>query len=702
MIQKLRNPYWMKWGLWVVLGLTIPAFVLFYGFGDVGGPSPGMQAGSLLTVHTDRGRVEFGPRELDGARREAASYYTNVYAAYTGIPAFQLRQIQDQLRGAMRPPDVVDFAVAQVALQDRLDRQGVRVTDGQVRQYLREAGITRQELEGILRANRMTEHEYASIIRRQLRTDMAAQTVQRVARTSLLELWQEYLLAREKLTFDYVRLPVRVDGEMELDEEELQARYDRMVEERDSSVIERQKYVYDYVKIDVPRASPEEPTEEELREAWEAAPDDDAQLQQEGGIEVRHVLVALGPAMEEEEREAARERAEEARRRIVEDGEDFAEVANEMSEDTRNLDFSDVEIVEGEDPEPRLRGGLLPTKLEGDEIDAWGEDWIRYINEADEGEVSPVIETPQGYSVVKVESRTEAGKRPFDDVRSILRNRMMSERRRAAQDEREERLADARRRLSAAVAAQTTLEGVAGEVDSEVRTTEPILPDRTNIPEIGNLSNEREALRLLISEGDQTGLLQTNDGQPVVMRLAEIRPERVLEFDEVRSTVENTLRREKTREAVLARAETIRERVQEGEDFTAIAEELDLEISSIESSPREDIPERLTAFASLHEDLLRVAQGDVVISRGGVGDFVSEFLVAHIHEVEEPELSEFMADLRAYERDLLNAKRQGYVEDFRRDAAQRLRTDISEQLIPPEPEPRRRSRRDREGDPPAK
>lgn len=695
MIQKLRNPYWMKWGLWAIILLIVPAFVLFYGFGDMGA-TPQMSTGPLMTVHTDSGRVEYGPREYESARNEAAAYYAELAVAAGLISPFQQRSVQNQISGALRTQDITEFAMAQVALRQRLEDQGVRVTGQQVSRFLRDAGMTQEQLQNILRANRMTVHEYESIMRSQLQVDMARQSVSRVARTSLLELWQEYLLAKEELTFDYVRLAVRPDQTAELDEAEVLSRYEELVEDRDPTIIERERYVFDYVTIPLPPANPELPAEEELREAYEEIPEDDPEFVQEGGIEVRHLLIATGPGMTEEERAEARERAEAARARI-EEGESFAAVANEVSEDIRNLDFADVQLQEGMEPVPNLRGGLLPNRLTGDEIDAWGEEWVRFINEEDEDVLSPVIETPQGFSVARVESRREAGRLSFEEARTILRSRLMEERREAAQTARDAAAGEAMRRMDEAVAVQTTLQGIANELGVEVERSSPVLTTSTSIPGVGNLANEREALRLLVEEGDMSPRLVTNTGQSAVLRLAEINPERVRDLDEVRATVENSLRREKAREAATARAEAIKERIEQGEALAAIAEEEELELFTIEDSPREDIPSQLGIFASLEQDLIQAREGSVVISRGGTGDFVTELLVAHVQAVEEPDMQTFMAELRDLERDLLSAKRQGYVEDFRKDAVAQLRVDLGEVLLTRERDARDREARARRG-----
>ena len=60
MMQAMRNPKIYKWGLYGLLILTIPAFVLFYGNpGAMGGGSGRPQFGDVpdaVTIQTDSGR----------------------------------------------------------------------------------------------------------------------------------------------------------------------------------------------------------------------------------------------------------------------------------------------------------------------------------------------------------------------------------------------------------------------------------------------------------------------------------------------------------------------------------------------------------------------------------------------------------------------------------------------------------------------
>ncbi len=126
------------------------------------------------------------------------------------------------------------------------------------------------------------------------------------------------------------------------------------------------------------------------------------------------VLVASG-----EERDRKRQEAAEIRRRAAGPGADFAAIAREVSE----AGTRDAGGLIG----PIHRGDLLP------ELEAM-------VFSLPVGEVGPVLETPSGFHIVRVESRTEARRKSLEEIREELRRRLVEEKFRKALDEYLERL----------------------------------------------------------------------------------------------------------------------------------------------------------------------------------------------------------------------------------------------------------------------
>lgn len=686
MIQKLRNPYVMKWGLYIIIGLTIPAFVLFYGFG--GGDNPGgVDVGTYVTLHTDEGKIELDRFAMDRMKQQATDYYAQIAATGMNIPPQQIPGVRSIIMNSIDPREVADFAVGEVALEQRLDRQDIQVTDQQVSLLLSEQGFTQEMLEQTLQARGITEYEFAARIKADLRNRLAEQSVERIARTSLLELWNEYLLANEEIEAEIVRISIPFASEEEIAEEAIAQRYQQLVDERDRTIIDPEKRIYEYLLLSAPAVTPQQPTEAQVRAAWEEASEDDPELLDEGGTQVRQILILTTPVMEEQELAEARNRIENARLRVLA-GEDFAAVADEVSEDPRNVSWDDSGTT------PTLQGGMIPYRFSGEEseADAWGSDWVEFVQEAEPGAVSEVIETPQGLSVVTVADRAEAGKLPYDKAREIVRARVENKLRNEAESRKEALISENISKLREATATYTSLQGMANSLGVDVHLTSPTEAQATTIPGVGNLLDESETLKTL-RKGRPSPVLQTSQGDVTIVEIIEEIPEAIRPLEDVRARIESLLKRERETEKALAKAEEIKTLVEQGDNFTSATMTVDdsLSVTSIPPFTRQQPAQQLQRAQDLLVKLADIQAGDVLILKGGTPQFTTEVIAMHVANVSSPDMQEFMKDIRSYEAQLLAAKRQGYLEEYRRDARNILKAEYSEVFDRPE-EPRRRRR----------
>lgn len=110
-----------------------------------------------------------------------------------------------------------------------------------------------------------------------------------------------------------------------------------------------------------------------------------AREQDVGDSEVRlsHILISLGDGASPDERQAARERAEELRQRIAE-GEEFSAIAASHS-----------------DGQQALEGGDLGWRRLADLPPAFSE----ALKKTEDGELAPVIEATSGFHILRVEDR---------------------------------------------------------------------------------------------------------------------------------------------------------------------------------------------------------------------------------------------------------------------------------------------------------
>ena len=122
-------------------------------------------------------------------------------------------------------------------------------------------------------------------------------------------------------------------------------------------------------------------------------------------VRVRHILLSWKPLGKPDDKAALYEQMnvilEKAR-----NGEDFAELAREYSDDSTRVDGGDVGLFH--------RGQMVPAF----EAAAFS---------LQPGEISDIVETPFGLHIIKLEERKQARLLPLDEVREQLREHMIKE-----------------------------------------------------------------------------------------------------------------------------------------------------------------------------------------------------------------------------------------------------------------------------------
>lgn len=657
MLQQLRNPYWMKWGMWVVLGLTIPSFVAFYGFSNVN-HSGQVAVGTLVTVKHNGETHELGRDEMLAARSDAANYFTQIAAAIVRDPN-QMMGLQREIYEAMgsAPRVYAPFAVADVALSDRTHEMGIRVTDAQVSEFLRNQGVTAANFAE--RYGNASQYEVAASIRQQLQAESADRTVNSLARTSLWEVLQEYSLREEKLTISYARIPIQADPNLAITEAEIQAKYDELAKAESPIVLEPQKRVFEYVALRLPPRTLPMPTEEQIVAAYEAAPATDTELAQETGYVVRQII-----SRDPNQAEAALA--------LIRAGADFGTTANNFSIDLRNLEFTDPETS------PTMRGGLVAYTLQGNEVDAWGAPYMAFLSAAKVGDISDVLPTPQGFAIVKLEEKRGDTKKPLEQVRSIITARVRQQLQEQVTKDREGMTRENLATMRKARRSETTLAGIARVVNSTVETTSPTLTSSLFFPGMGNMSANGEAINRLRPER-MSEPMSNSAGDVIVLRIKEVIPPTNRPLDTIRTRIEQQVRTDKAAADALAKAEAMKTRLQTNTDdrLTSVAAELSYEFATLEPSARQDVPPALATAPEAQTLLIASQKNDLFVLRGGTPELPTEYLVVRVEDVAEASKEAFLKEMQELERDLLAAKRKGYLEDFRRDAVASMNVEYN-------------------------
>lgn len=117
------------------------------------------------------------------------------------------------------------------------------------------------------------------------------------------------------------------------------------------------------------------------------------------------ILFALPPNATPDQVAAAKKKADAVRKKVVNGG-DFAFLASEYSDDTS-----------------KTKGGELGYFAPGDLLDPI----VNAISGLKAGDISPVIRTKYGFHIIKVEAHDKPGEKPFVEVKSQIRDKLMTE-----------------------------------------------------------------------------------------------------------------------------------------------------------------------------------------------------------------------------------------------------------------------------------
>ena len=337
--------------LWVVIIGVGAVFVLYLGF--QGGFSPARGGGPVVRV----GDVSFEGRDLERVRLGMEERY---------------RQALGDQFDPERARDLLVESAGNALLRSGLlvwqgQQMGLTVSDAEVRDYLRSAGLV--DASGKLDRDAITnyaEREFGNVRRFQerLRDDLLAEKTSRLLRDSATVSDAE---VREALRYELEEVKiaaVKFDGRTLPENLEVPAEAAQALLEKDP---------------------------ERVRTSYESRK---SEFDQKERAHTRHILARF-PAGDDAARQAARKRIDAIRERIA-GGADFADVAVEASEDDAT----------------KAKGGDLGWLTRGSVVKPLDD---AAFSQAP-GTLGEVIETDQGFHLVRVDERQPARVVPFEEA----------------------------------------------------------------------------------------------------------------------------------------------------------------------------------------------------------------------------------------------------------------------------------------------
>lgn len=265
-------------------------------------------------------------------------------------------------------------------------------------------------------------------------------------------------------------------------------------------------------------------------------------------VEARHILIKLNQDASPEEVAKAKERIEAVLQK-AKDGQDFAELAKENSEDSS-----------------KDKGGYLGTFKR----DAMVKPFSEKAFSMKAGELSDPVRTRFGWHIIKVEKVNQATTTSFADAKSDILQKLT--------DEGSKHLAyDAAESVFDAVFEGADLEAIAADRNLTIQT--PDYFSRAEPPKVSNNPAKFAATAFELPDGEISEIQDFGDGY-YIMEIVEKLPAQIPELNEVKEKIRADLIKQKKGEKAKADAEAMLSALKDGETMDAAARKFDLEPKS--------------------------------------------------------------------------------------------------------------------------
>lgn len=298
-------------------------------------------------------------------------------------------------------------------------------------------------------------------------------------------------------------------------------------------------------------------TEEDIRQEYKARKQTGSlQPGSAQGRKAAHILLKTGDQRGEEE---ALTRAMELRQRIGE-GTSFAEAARRNSEDSATAD----------------QGGDLGRLGRSDLPDSMAE----ALFSLQPGKISEPVVTDSGVHLIRRAEGDQGGETPsFEEKREEIARSLR-------RGEVQALLSEEASRLDQLAYEHTDLKTPADKLNLEIRTSDWFTLE--NPEGIATNPAVREAIQTeeVREEGQNSELLELGDQRRVVVRVAGEKPEEPRPLKEVSDRIRQKMKRQRAREELDQRSETVRQALEDDQSLEAIAAELNLESRAVNNVKR--------------------------------------------------------------------------------------------------------------------
>lgn len=387
-------------------------------------------------------------------------------------------------------------------------RLGLYITDQDLRQDILtnpmfqrggsfDEGIYREYLNTI----KLSPSGYEDDRRRQMLEEQVARLLTDSVKIDPAEIKRFWHFQSDKLVLSLLMVPPQEEpAQAEADTKELEAYYkDHQSTYAIPPAVDLRYVIFSWKDI----AKQLSVSDEEAKSYYDMHPKEFVEPE---GYKLRHIVLNIPPDADDKKKDEVLKRAQEIRGKIV-GGEDFAKIAQEVSDDAATKDKGgDLGLV---------KRGSLNSALE------------QAVSKLEVGAVSEPILSGQGYELIKLEEKKPENQLAFDAVKQDIVSKLIEE------QAKKKVVADADA-FYEQVYRSENLEGPAEKFGFPIHTAESVtkiggIPELPNEPKIGTEAFE-------IKQGEISHLIRSGD-HFVVLKVTKVLNERVPAFSEVENQV---------------------------------------------------------------------------------------------------------------------------------------------------------------------
>ena len=385
---------WMRtqtksWFAYLAFGIIIIVFVFFYGWGG-----RDERADTVVALVGDQ---KITRRQYDRSYENLLMMSRNIYK----------RALSEKEIKGLRERALDDLIDRTLMLQEA-ERRDLAVSQDETRREI--ANTPSFQREGVFDKNlylrqlatiRMNPSEFEKSMKTSMLISKLLTTVQNTAKLSDEELFDLYKLENEKVNLKFLKLnTLDFENKVEVSPKEAEKYYEDTKEDYRA----RERVSVKYLSFDPKYYGEKAKIAPEKIEGFYRL--NKERFTKKKRVRARHILIGVEEKAGGTAEEKAREKAEEVRKRI-EKGEDFSQLAKTFSQDTATAS----------------KGGDLGYFEKGQ--------MVKVLEEAafslKAGELSPVVRTPRGFDIIKVEDVQEEETKPLEEVRGIIEEELKIE-----------------------------------------------------------------------------------------------------------------------------------------------------------------------------------------------------------------------------------------------------------------------------------